>query len=206
MQFDIATFSIAAADPASGQVGVAVASKFLAVGAYVPFVRIGVGAVATQARTNLNYGPQALDLLEKGLPPEECSRRVRQDDADSARRQLGIVAASGQSHSFTGSSCTSWAGGTAGDGYAIQGNILTGPQVIQAMEERWLAGTDLDFADRLLAALQAGEDAGGDSRGRQAAALLAAGGSETVDLRVDDAAEPLTELARLLTRLRELQR
>ena len=176
----------------------AVASKFLAVGAYVPFVKAGVGAVATQARTNLTYGPRALQLLKGGHGPAEASRLVRLQDDSADRRQLGVVAVNGASHTFTGDACTAWAGGVAGPGYAIQGNILSGAEVIQAMEEAWLAGMGAGFARRLLLALQAGEAAGGDSRGRQAAALLVADAGREINLRVDDANEPVTELCRLL--------
>lgn len=203
---DIATFSIAARDAATGQLGVAVASKFLAVGAYVPFVRAGVGAVATQARTNLHYGPQVLELLSNGVGPAQCSERVRSRDSLSERRQLGIVAVSGESHTFTGASCTRWAGGVAGTDFAIQGNILTGAEVIRAMQAAWLE-SELAFPERLLAVLDAGEAAGGDSRGRQAAALIVAGDGlgphGRLDLRVDDAAQPVSSLERLLAQWRE---
>jgi len=202
VQPDIATFSIAARDADSGLLGVAVASKFLAVGAYVPFVRAGIGAVATQARTNLEYGPQVLDLLEGGVAPAECSRRVRNKDPMAERRQLGIVAVNGQSNTFTGAACTAWAGGVAGADYAIQGNILAGPKVVQAMQAAWLASR-FAFPERLLAVLEAGEAAGGDSRGRQAAALVVAGSGlgrhARLDLRVDDADQPVMSLAHLLS-------
>ena len=207
MERQIATFPIAARDARTGQLGVAVASKFLAVGAYVPFVQAGVGAVATQARTNLHYGPQVLELLAEGVEPEACSSRVRAADVMAGRRQLGIVSASGHSDTFTGAACTAWAGGVAGQDHAIQGNILTGPGVIQAMQAAWL-DPSLPFPERLLSVLVAGEAAGGDSRGRQAAALVLAGEGlgphSRLDLRVDDAAEPISSLTRLLERWRSL--
>lgn len=203
MQADIATFSIAARDRQSGQLGVAVASKFLAVGAYVPYVRRGIGAVATQARTNLSYGPQVLELLGKGLAPDECSRLVRGADQGAERRQLGIVSASGESHTFTGELCTAWAGGRAGPGYAVQGNILTGSVVLKAMEEAWLRTEGLPLAERLLSVLAAGESAGGDSRGRQAAALLIDSAESRIDLRVDDDPQPIARLQALYGRWRQ---
>lgn len=194
MQADIATFSIAARDRQSGELGVAVASKFLAVGAYVPYVRRGIGAVATQARTNLGYGPQVLQLLGKGLSPDECSSVVRGADPGAARRQLGVVSASGESHTFTGGLCTAWAGGRAGPDYAVQGNILTGSVVLDAMEDAWLLSDGLPLPVRLLAVLDAGEGAGGDSRGRQAAALLIDSAETRIDLRVDDDLQPIVRL------------
>lgn len=199
----VATFSLAALDPESGALGVAVASKFLAVGAYVPWVKAGVGAVATQARTNLSYGPTVLKLLEQGSSAAAASASVRSADAGSERRQLGVVAADGQSHSFTGRDCTGWAGGMSGPGFAAQGNILAGPEVLDALVDSWHGSTGLPFAERLLAALSAAEHAGGDRRGRQAAALLTAGESHGgIDLRVDDHREPVAELSRLLARRR----
>jgi len=199
VEADIATFSLAALDPDSGALGVAVASKFLAVGAYVPFVRAEVGAVATQARTNLSYGPRVLELLEDGHSPAAASELVRAGDPGASRRQLGIVTADGASHSFTGADCTAWAGGASGPGFAAQGNILTGPEVLDALVAEWTGSAELPFARRLLAALTAAERAGGDSRGRQAAALVVSGGAQDVNLRVDDHAEPLAELLRLLS-------
>lgn len=195
----IATFSLAARDERTGALGVAVASKFLAVGAYVPWVKAGVGAVATQARTNLSYGPAVLDLLEQGLPPETAGAQVRSADPGAERRQLGVVAADGSSHSFTGAACSGWAGGSSGPGFAAQGNILAGPEVLAALVDSWHGAAGLPFAERLLAALLAAEQAGGDRRGRQAAALLTAGGGTgAIDLRVDDHREPVAELRRLL--------
>ena len=204
------TFSIAAADPSTAEVGVAVASKFLAVGSVVSWARAGVGAVATQALANVGYGPGGLDLMAEGLPPDEVVRRLRSADDGREDRQLGLVTAAGDAATSTGDRCFAWAGGLTGPGYAVQGNILTGPEVVEAMAEAWRRAEG-PFAERLLAALRAGDEAGGDRRGRQSAALLVCqdgagygGGTDVkVDLRVDDHLLPVTELARLL-RLQDL--
>lgn len=185
--------------------GVAVASKFLAVGAAVPAAEAEVGAVATQAFANLAYRADGLDLLRNGATATDAVEALTGADSERDQRQLGIVDASGGAATFTGTACHDWAGGRSGDGYAVQGNILTGPEVVDAMERAWLEGRG-DLADRLLAALAAGDEAGGDRRGRQSAALLVvrrgAGygglGDVEVDLRVDDHAAPVTELTRLL--------
>jgi len=211
------TFSIAARSADGTQYGVAVASKFLAVGAAVPAAAAGVGAVATQAMANLGYRPAGLALLRDGEPPELVLAELTAGDDDRAHRQVGVVGTSGPGATYTGSSCFAWAGGVAGEGafgdaYAIQGNLLTGPEVVEAMQVAFLA-TDpyARLADRLRAALFAGDRAGGDRRGRQSAALLVVtpgggygGGSDVlVDLRVDDHPDPVLELGRLL-RLYEL--
>ncbi|HTW18995.1 MAG TPA: DUF1028 domain-containing protein [Mycobacteriales bacterium] len=199
------TFSIVATDGTAW--GVAVASKFLAVGSAVPAARAGVGAIATQSYANLAYRPQGLAHLAGGLGAKETLDALTAADDEREQRQAGIVDAQGRAASYTGSGCHPWAGGITGDGYAIQGNILTGPEVVEAMEQAWLASDDrAPLAERLLAALTAGDEAGGDRRGRQSAALLVAsvdGGYAAtsdiqVDLRVDDAAHPVSELARLL--------
>jgi hypothetical protein len=200
------TFSIAARSDDGQFLGVAVASKFLAVGAAVPGIRIGAGAVATQAWANLRYVPDGLSLLSGGATAQECIDQLTRADEQAADRQVGVVDAAGGSASFTGPGCHPWAGGRIGPGYAIQGNILTGPEVVDAMERAWVMSSDQPFAARLLTALAAGDDAGGDRRGRQSAALLVAspgagygGGSDiAVDLRVDDHGDPVTELARLM--------
>lgn len=200
------TFSIAARSDDGQFLGVAVASKFLAVGAAVPGVRIGAGAIATQAWANLRYVPDGLTMLEQGRGAQQCVDALTAADEQSPDRQVGVVDASGVAASFTGDRCMDWAGGRTGPGYAIQGNILTGPDVVEEMERAWLAGAPLAFARRLLAALHAGDQAGGDRRGRQSAAILVAspgagygGGSDiAVDLRVDDHVDPVGELARLL--------
>ncbi len=201
----IATYSIAARDAATGELGVAVASRYLAVGAYVPMVRAGVGAVASQAHTNLEWRVAALDLLAAGSTPEQASAALQSADPERAGRQLGIVAATGASASYTGSDCIEWAGGVCGPDFAVQGNILVGPAVVGAMVEAFSASVGQDLAARLLGVLEAGEGAGGDSRGRQAAALvIAPPAGRAADLRVDDHPEPLIELARLLALWRAL--
>jgi uncharacterized Ntn-hydrolase superfamily protein len=213
------TFSIVARGTAGAesQFGVAVASKFLAVGAAVPAAESGVGAIATQALANLRYRPDGLRLLRAGNPAAQALAELTADDEQRADRQAGVVGADGAGATYTGSGCYAWAGGRAGisdagDGYAIQGNILTGPEVVDAMEAAFLATSTADpLAARLLAALAAGDEAGGDRRGRQSAALLVVspgggygGGSDVlVDLRVDDHPDPVLELDRLL-RLHDL--
>lgn len=200
------TFSIAARSDDGMFLGVAVASKFLAVGAAVPGVRVGAGAIATQAWANLRYVPDGLALLEGGATAQECIDQLTHADEQAADRQVGVVDVSGGSASFTGPGCHPWAGGRTGPGYAIQGNILTGPEVVDAMEQAWMTSGEWPFAARLLAALVAGDRAGGDRRGRQSAALVVAspgagygGGSDiAVDLRVDDHVDPVTELARFM--------
>lgn len=200
------TFSIVGFDPGSESWGVAVASKFLAVGSMVPWGRAGAGAVATQAMANLSYGPDGLALLDGGLPADQVVIRLTGTDGEREVRQLGVVDASGRGSTWTGASCLEWAGGSAGDGYAVQGNILTGPEVVAAMVAAWRDRHGEGLARRLLAALAAGDQAGGDRRGRQSAALrvwqagAAYGGvlDLAVDLRVDDHAAPVGELARLL--------
>lgn len=202
----IATFSIVARDPRNGDLGVAVQSKFLAVGALVPWARAGVGAVATQALANLSYGPDGLALLESGLSADATLRRLLEADDLRDQRQVGIVDQHGEAVAFTGGACQPWAGQQTGDGFACQGNLLAGPEVVRSMADRFQQ-TRGELAERLVAALQAGEDAGGDQRGRQAAAVYVAraGGAyggvldRYVDLRVDDHPDPIPELARLLT-------
>jgi len=201
----IPTFSIAAADPRTQEAGVAVASRALAVGAIVPWARAAAGAVATQAWANPTYGPRALELMEIGVPPQEVIQNLTLDDDERALRQVGAVHSSGAAATYTGPDCLPWAGGRAGKGYACQGNILRGPEVIEAMVGAYLR-PGADLAERLMAALQAGEEAGGDSRGKQAAALVVvkvgagyAGLSDRLlDLRVDDHPGPVNELQRLI--------
>ena len=199
------TFSIAAFDERSGEVGVAVASKFLAVGAVVPATSAGVGAIATQAFANVDYGPDGLELLRAGLSPEAVVERLTAADSGRDVRQLGVVDCSGGSATYTGAGCIAWAGGTSGPGYAIQGNILRGAGVVGEMEATFLAAGGT-LADRLLAALAAGDAAGGDRRGRQSAAIVVRqagsgyGGRSDLklDLRADDHPDPVRELERLL--------
>jgi uncharacterized Ntn-hydrolase superfamily protein len=201
----IATFSIAASDPATGELGVAVASRFFAVGSVVPWARAGVGAVATQAYGNASFGPRGLELLERGASPAETLAILLKNDADPERRQVGIVGAGGASVTYTGKGCSAWAGGRNGPHYAVQGNILTAEAVVAAMEEAFLKAKGT-LADRMYAALVAGDAKGGDSRGKQSAALIVVkeragyGGynDRAIDIRVDDHAEPFVELGRLL--------
>jgi uncharacterized Ntn-hydrolase superfamily protein len=185
--------------------GVAVASKFLAVGSAVPAAEAGIGAIATQSYANLAYRPDGLAMLRDGASAQQTLDDLTAADEGREQRQAGVVDARGRSATYTGSACHAWAGGRTGDGYAIQGNILTGPDVVEAMEAAWLAATG-DLADRLLAALTAGDEAGGDKRGRQSAALLVArkgggyGGESDieVDLRSDEHPTPVAELTRML--------
>lgn len=198
------TFSIVAGDPDVGEWGVAVASKFPAVGAVVPWARAKIGAVATQSWANTSFGPEGLDLMAKGATAEEALQRLLAADEGREDRQVGLVDAAGRSATFSGSRCMEWAGGMTGERYACQGNILVGERVVTAMADAFLA-TDADLVDRLLAALVAADAIGGDRRGRQSAALLVvreAGGYEGrndryVDLRVDDHPEAVTEIARV---------
>ncbi len=199
-----ATFSIAAVDTTTGEMGIAVASCVPFVGRDVPWARAGVGAVATQAWVNQSYGPDGLALLESGHSPAMALDSLLKWDPDSEQRQVGIVSAAAEAVSFTGAETMDWAGGLTGPGYAVQGNILVGEDVVTSMEEAFLA-TEGPLAVRLLAALQSGEDAGGDSRGRQSAAILVVregaghGGCTDVfvDIAVSDHPEPIPELSRL---------
>jgi uncharacterized Ntn-hydrolase superfamily protein len=201
----IATFSIAAYDSQNGDLGVAVASKFLAVGAVVPWARAGAGAVATQALANIAYGPDGLALLERGYTAQTALDALLADDEMREHRQVGIVDAHGGAAAHTGKECMDWAGHATGPGFAAQGNILAGAGVVQAIVEAFSAAQG-ELAERLLAALKAGDAAGGDRRGRQSAALYVAraGGAygglldRYIDLRVDDHPAPVAELARLL--------
>ncbi len=199
------TFSIVAR--AGTAHGVAVASRFLAAGAVVPGAEAQIGAVATQSYANVAYRPQALALLRTGVDAEQVVAALTAADPARASRQLGVVGTTGRGATFTGDDCHHWAGGEAGDGWAIQGNILTGPEVVAAMRDSWLGGDPhTPLAGRLAAALRSGDRAGGDRRGRQSAAVLvvdrgkgyAGTGDVVVDLRVDDHPDPTSELARLL--------
>ncbi len=199
-----ATFSIVAADTADGEWGIAVASRFLAVGAVVPYAEAGAGALATQAIADPAYGPQAMKLLAEGRSADEVIRKLVDGDPDRDIRQIGIVDSRGETATFTGRRCEGWAGGVSGPGYVIQGNDLVSDDVVYTMA-RAFERTEGSLAERLLAALAAGDAAGGDRRGKQAAALLvvrAHGGylganDRYVDLRVDDAPDPVPELQRL---------
>jgi uncharacterized Ntn-hydrolase superfamily protein len=201
----VATFSIVGRDPATGELGVAVQSKFLSVGSVVPWVSAAVGAIATQSLANTSYGPDGLALLAQGLSAQEVMDRLVKADAGAQQRQVGIVDREGRSSTFTGKECFPWAGGVTGPNFAAQGNILVSEATVAAMAETFQS-TEGDLASRLVAALGAGQTAGGDSRGRQSAALYIAkenggyGGQNDryIDLRVDDHIEPITELQRLL--------
>ena len=200
----ISTYSIVACDLDRGEWGVAVQSKFLAVGSVVPWAEPEVGAVATQAYANPRYGPDGLALLRQGLSAEDVVKRLTEADDGRDQRQLGVVDAAGRGATFTGSECNEWAGGRTGAGYAAQGNILVSGDTVDALAETFEATEGL-LAERLLASLTAAQAAGGDSRGQQSASLLVvrrdggyAGLSDVVlDLRVDDHETPIEELRRL---------
>ncbi len=198
------TFSIVAAEPASATWAVAVQSKFISVGAVVPYAEAGVGAIATQALANAAYGSEGLALLRAGHDAPEVVRRLTAADSGRDERQLGVVDARGGAAAFTGPKCMEWAGHEVGEGFACQGNILFGPSVVRAMA-RTYESTGGDLIDRMLAALAAGQREGGDRRGMQSAALLAvrAGGGyggrndRWIDVRVDDHPSPIEELRRV---------
>jgi uncharacterized Ntn-hydrolase superfamily protein len=201
----IATYSICACDLDAGQWGVATQSKFLAVGSVVPWAAPHVGAIATQSYANPRYGPEGLELLREGFSAEDVVERLTAADGERALRQLGIVDGEGRAATFTGEECHAWAGGRTGSGYAAQGNILVSGDTVDALAQTFEATGGRPLAERLLDCLDAAEAAGGDSRGRQSAALLVverdggyAGLSDTlVDLRVDDHPDPLVELRRI---------
>jgi uncharacterized Ntn-hydrolase superfamily protein len=200
----VSTFSIVARDPATGEIGVAVQSKVVAVGAIVPWAEAGVGAVATQSVANVLAGPAGLDGLRAGLTPEDCLERLLGEDPLREHRQIAVLGAEGRPAVFTGEACHPTAGHRIGDDFAVQGNLLAGEEVLHEME-RAFRETAGELADRMIAALRAGQAAGGDRRGRQSAALLVVRqgwgyggqGDRYRDLRVDDAAEPVEELARI---------
>lgn len=201
----LATFSIVACDLKAGAWGVAVASKFPAVGAVVPWARARAGAVATQALANTTYGPKGLELMAGGLSAEKTLEKLLARDKEREQRQVGLVDAKGRSATFTGKACMEWAGGASGPGYAIQGNILAAATVVSEMEHRFREKRG-SLPERLLAALEAGNRAGGDRRGRQSAALLVVkrkagyGGHNDrwIDYRVDDHLNPIPRLTELL--------
>lgn len=201
----ISTFSIVARDSITGELGIAVASRFFAVGNVVPWAQADVGAIATQSFANTSFGWQGLELLEMGLNSEEVVEILLRADDNPNKRQFGIVASDGGSATYTGENCIAWAGGRNGPNYAIQGNILAGEAVVIGMEKVFLE-TNASLAERLYVALLEGEKNGGDSRGKQSAALIvvkegAGYGGYTdlaIDIRVDDHPEPFNELGRLL--------
>ena len=201
----VATFSIVGYDAETDALGIAVQSKFFAVGAVVPWAAAGVGAIATQSWANTTYGPNGLKLLKSGLSAQQTLERLVADDPGRETRQVGIVDAKGNVAHYTGDECNAWAGAVSGKHYTAQGNILAGEEVVKAMEKAFEA-TEGELADKLMAALFAGQEAGGDIRGQQSAALLVVqegsgyGGfnDRYIDLRVDDAEKPIEELQRLL--------
>lgn len=192
------TWSVVARD-ASGAFGVAVATKFFAVGALCPHARSGVGALSTQALVNPLYGRKGLDLLAESVPPDEVIKSLTGPDDGRAQRQVHMIDARGRIAAWTGEACIDWCGHLIRDGFSVAGNMLAGPQVIERTASAYEAGGALPFAERLIAALEAGEAAGGDKRGKQAAALLIHTTEEYpfLDLRVDDHEDPLKELRRL---------
>jgi uncharacterized Ntn-hydrolase superfamily protein len=208
----VATYSIAACDLEAEQWGVAVQSKFLAVGSVVPWAEPRVGAIATQSYANPRYGPDGLALLRDGKSAQEVAQALTNADDDRALRQLGVVDGQGRAATFTGQDCHDWAGGRTGDGYAAQGNILVSATTVDALAETFEANAHLPLAERLIECLAAAQAAGGDRRGQQSASLLVVekdGGyaklSDTiVDLRVDDHERPIAELRRIFALHHEL--
>ncbi len=207
----VATFSIVAYDPKTGDLGIAVESKFFSVGSVVPWAEAGVGAVATQSFANTTYGPSGLAMLKLGMTAQQVLDALVANDPGRSRRQVGVVDVLGNAATYTGPECLQWAGGVMGKDkngwpYAAQGNILAGPEVVQAMA-RTFESSEGELADKLVAALAAGQAAGGDARGQQSAALLVVrpkGGyagfnDRYIDLHVEDSPRPIDELQRLLT-------
>ena len=200
-----ATFSIVARDPQTGELGIAVASRFFSVGSVVPWLDAKAGAVATQANANVTYGPRGLELFARGATAEEVLKVLVRNDPNASSRQVGLVGRDGTSATYSGPDCNAWAGGRSGPNYAVQGNILAGEAVVVAMEKAFLE-TKGTLARRMYMALVAGEAAGGDSRGKQSAALAVVkegagfngGNDRAIDIRVDDHPEPFQELGRLL--------
>lgn len=204
------TFSIVARDPETDAVGVAVHSKFVAVGAVVPFASADAGAIATQSVANVGYGPDGLELLGEGLrAPEVVAKLIGRDD-EASLRQVGVVGRDGSVAAFTGNDCLPYAGDVQGSRYSVQGNVLEGPETVTAMADAFEAGDgesddDRGFPERLLSALRAGNAAGGDRRGEQSAALYVAkpeggyggGNDRWIDVRVDDHPDPIGELERV---------
>jgi uncharacterized Ntn-hydrolase superfamily protein len=198
------TWSIVAREPRTGAFGVAVTTKFFAVGALCPHVMSGVGAISTQALTNPMYGTRGLKLLAEGVPAPDLIRVLAENDPGSAIRQVHAVDSAGRVAAHTGPGCIEWCGHKTGDGFSVAGNMLAGPAVIERTFAAYSSGSDLPFAERMLAALDAGQEAGGDKRGKQSAALLIYSTEDypDYDLRVDDHPEPLVELRRLLRMFR----
>ena len=194
------TWSIVAHDPISGGFAVAVATRAFAVGASCPFLRAGVGAVSTQSFTNRYLGPAILDGLARGLPPAAAIEGALAGDEGRGLRQVHVVDRHGRTAAWTGQNCVEWCGSVAGQGVSVAGNMLAGESTIAATFAAWQSRPELDVPDRLMQAMEAGDAAGGDKRGRQSAAmvLVTTEAFPDLDLRVDDSAEPLPELRRLL--------
>ena len=210
---EVNTFSIVALDPKTGDLGVAVESRYFAVGTVVPWAKAGVGAVATQAMAKTSYGPEGLAAIAEGRTAAEALQALVEADGKSVVRQVAMIDASGRVAVHTGGECPDWAGHHVGDNFSVQGNLLAGEEVIAAMAEAYRKARESgegELAEWLVAALEAGQAAGGDRRGQQAAALLvvrdkaglAGENDRYIDLRVDDHPEPIRELARLLGRHR----
>jgi uncharacterized Ntn-hydrolase superfamily protein len=193
------TWSIIARDSATGQFGIAVATKFFAVGARVPHIAAGIGGIATQALSNPYYGIDGVTMLRQGKSPQEILTALLATDSGRESRQLHIMDAKGAIAAHTGNECVDWCGHLPGDGFSIAGNMLAGPRVLDDTAKAYVANKNLPFAQRLIAAMRAGEAAGGDKRGKQSAALLIHDTEEwsALDLRVDDHEDPLSELERL---------
>ena len=193
------TWSIVARDDGGAAFGVAIATKFFAVGALCPHARSRVGALSTQALVNPLYGPKGVELLELGVAPDEVVKSLTGPDAGRDHRQVHLIDARGRMAAQTGAACIPWCGHVAGEGFSVAGNMLAGPRVVEDTAAAYAAARDTPFAERLIRALEAGEAAGGDKRGKQAAALLIYTTEDYpfLDLRVDDHAEPLVELRRL---------
>lgn len=193
------TWSIIARDEGTGRVGIIVASRFFAVGAIVPYIKTGVGAIATQAFINPFYGPQGLALLQAGASAEDTVKFLTTGDEGRDHRQVHVMDREGRFAAFTGQACIDWCGHEIRSNFSVAGNILAGPQVVEATIAAYESGASTPFARRLIAAMKAGEAAGGDKRGRQSAALLIHDEQDypLLDLRVDDHPDPLSELERL---------
>jgi len=199
------TWSIIARDAASGAFGVAIATRFFAVGALCPYAQSGVGALSTQALMNPHYGPQGLELLRAGVAAPEVVKRLIAPDEGREQRQVHVIDAAGRIGQHTGAACVDWCGATSGEGYSVAGNMLAGQAVIEETARVYRENAGLAFAERLIAALAAGEAAGGDKRGKQSAALLIHSTEDYPELsiRVDDHAEPITELVRIYEKAHE---
>ncbi len=193
------TYSIVARDPKTGHLGISVASRFFAVGANVPWIETDAGAIASQAFLNPTYGKRALTMLREGKAPQVIVSTLSQSDDNASQRQFHLISAKGENAAFTGENCIDWAGHLVADGVSVAGNMLVGAQVIGETLKAYKAAIDKPFVERLLLAMQAGEDAGGDKRGKQSASLIVFKGQDYpwLDIRADDHADPLEELRRL---------